>query len=37
MLALSQTNGTIFFDDVKVTTLSEEEYLKLNPIDNPEK
>ncbi|MET0943963.1 MAG: carbohydrate binding domain-containing protein [Flavobacterium sp.] len=37
MLALAQTNGTIFFDDVKVTTLSEEEYLKLNPIDNPEK
>ncbi|SHH38474.1 hypothetical protein [Flavobacterium defluvii] len=31
MLALAQTNGTIYFDDVKVTTLSEEEYLKQNP------
>lgn len=30
MLALAQTNGTIYFDDVKVTTLSEEEYIKQN-------
>lgn len=30
MLALAQTNGTIYFDDVKVTTLLEEEYLKQN-------
>ncbi|MDQ6470981.1 carbohydrate binding domain-containing protein [Flavobacterium sp. LHD-80] len=37
MLALAQTNGTVFFDDVKAITLSEEEYLKLNPIANPEK
>ncbi|TDW48634.1 hypothetical protein EV144_103146 [Flavobacterium sp. 270] len=31
MLALAQTNGTVFFDDVKITTLTEEDYLKLNP------
>lgn len=37
MLALAQTNGTVFFDDVKAIALSEEEYLKLNPIANPEK
>lgn len=30
MLALAQTNGTVFFDDVKITTLTEEDYLKLN-------
>ncbi|PBJ14509.1 hypothetical protein [Flavobacterium sp. ACN6] len=30
MLALAQTNGTVFFDDVKITTLSEEEFSKLN-------
>lgn len=32
MLALVQTNGTIYFDDVKVTTLLEEEYLKQNSV-----
>lgn len=32
MLALAQTNGSLFFDDVKATALSEEEYFKLNPI-----
>jgi hypothetical protein len=32
MLALAQTNGSIYFDDVKAITLSEEEYLKQNPI-----
>lgn len=38
MLALAQTNGSIYFDDVKAIALSEEEYLKLNPITlNPEK
>jgi hypothetical protein len=37
MLALAQTNGTIYFDDVKVTPLSEEEYLKQNTIATPEK
>lgn len=31
MLALAQTNGTVFFDDVKAIALSEEEYLKQNP------
>ncbi|UUF14395.1 MULTISPECIES: hypothetical protein [Flavobacterium] len=36
MLALAQTNGTIYFDDVKVTTLLEEEYLKQNSV-TPEK
>lgn len=29
MLALAQTNGTVFFDDVKVIVLSEAEYSKL--------
>lgn len=28
MLALAQTNGTVFFDDIKAISLSEEEYLK---------
>ncbi len=32
MLALAQTNGSIYFDDVKAITLSEEEYLRQNPI-----
>jgi hypothetical protein len=32
MLALAQTNGTVFFDDVQVIALTEEEYFKLNPI-----
>ena len=32
MLALAQTNGSLFFDDVNATALSEEEYFKLNPI-----
>jgi hypothetical protein len=31
MLALAQTNGTVFFDDIKITTLSEEVFLKQNP------
>lgn len=31
MLALAQTNGTAFFDDIKITTLSEEEFSKLTP------
>lgn len=31
MLALAQTNGTVFFDDIKITTLSEEQFLKQNP------
>ncbi|KAF2332552.1 hypothetical protein [Flavobacterium daemonense] len=31
MLALAQTNGTVFFDDIKATTLSEEEYRKSAP------
>ncbi|KAF2509290.1 hypothetical protein EYY60_12975 [Flavobacterium zhairuonense] len=35
MLALAQTNGTVFFDDVKTIALSEAEYLKANPT-NPE-
>lgn len=30
MLALAQTNGTVFFDDVKLMVLSEAEYLKLS-------
>lgn len=29
MLALAQTNGSVFFDDVKITPLGEEEYAKL--------
>lgn len=29
MLALGQTNGTIFFDDVKVTALKKEDYEKV--------
>lgn len=29
MLALAQTNGTVFFDDVKLIVLSEADYLKL--------
>lgn len=29
MLALAQTNGTVFFDDVKLIPLGEEEYAKL--------
>jgi hypothetical protein len=32
MLALAQTSGSIYFDDVKAVALSEEEYLKLNPV-----
>ncbi len=32
MLALAQTNGSIYFDDVKAITISEEEYLRQNPI-----
>jgi hypothetical protein len=32
MLALAQTNGSIFFDDVKAIPLSEEDYFRLNPI-----
>nr|WP_294930587.1 hypothetical protein [uncultured Flavobacterium sp.] len=32
MLALAQTNGSIFFDDIKAIALSEEDYFKLNPI-----
>ncbi|CAD0004533.1 carbohydrate binding domain-containing protein [Flavobacterium salmonis] len=32
MLALAQINGSVFFDDVNATALSEEEYFKLNPI-----
>jgi acetone carboxylase gamma subunit len=32
MLALAQTNGSVYFDDVKVTPLSEEDYLKQNPV-----
>lgn len=37
MLALAQTNGTVFFDDVKAFSLSEAEYLKLNTtVANPE-
>lgn len=32
MLALAQTNGSVFFDDVNAIALSEEEYFKLNPI-----
>ncbi|KAF2517296.1 carbohydrate binding domain-containing protein [Flavobacterium foetidum] len=30
MLALAQTSGTVFFDDVKLITLTEEAYSKLN-------
>lgn len=38
MLALAQTNGTVFFDDVKAIVVSEEDYLKANPISaTPEK
>ncbi len=29
MLALAQTNGTVFFDDAKLIALNEAEYLKL--------
>lgn len=29
MLALAQTNGTVFFDDIKLTALGEEQYAKL--------
>lgn len=29
MLALAQTNGTIFFDDVKAVAVNEEDYLKI--------
>jgi hypothetical protein len=32
MLALAQINGSLFFDDVNATAISEEEYFKLNPI-----
>lgn len=32
MLALAQTNGSVFFDDVKAVALSEEDYFRLNPI-----
>ncbi|QOG04170.1 carbohydrate binding domain-containing protein [Flavobacterium sp. MDT1-60] len=32
MLALAQTSGSIYFDDVKAIPLSEEEYLKLNTV-----
>jgi len=32
MLALANTNGAVFFDDVKAVALTEEEYFKLNPI-----
>ena len=31
MLALAQTSGSIYFDDVSAIALSEEEYIKLNP------
>ncbi|MFB9076868.1 carbohydrate binding domain-containing protein [Flavobacterium procerum] len=30
MLALAQTSGTVFFDDVKLVALTEQEYSKLN-------
>lgn len=30
ILALAETNGTVFFDDIKITTLSEEAYSNLN-------
>ena len=30
MLALAQTSGSIYFDDVKATTLTQEEYQKAN-------
>lgn len=33
MLALAQTNGSIYFDDVKATALSEEAYTKLNTME----
>lgn len=29
MLALAQTNGTVFFDDIKLTALGEEQYAKV--------
>jgi len=29
MLALAQTSGTIFFDDIKAVTVSEDDYLKI--------
>jgi len=32
MMALAQTNGSVFFDDVKAIALSEEDYFRLNPI-----
>lgn len=32
MLALAQTNGSIYFDDVKAVPLTEEEYVKQNPV-----
>ncbi|WP_163408359.1 carbohydrate binding domain-containing protein [Flavobacterium ajazii] len=32
MLALAQTNGSVFFDDVNAIALSEEEYFRLHPI-----
>lgn len=31
MLALAQTNGTVFFDDVNIIALGAEEYAKLSP------
>lgn len=31
MLALAQTNGTVFFDDVNIIALGEEEFAKLSP------
>lgn len=31
MLALAQTNGTVFFDDVNMIALGTEEFAKLNP------
>jgi len=30
MLALAQTNGTVFFDDVNLKALGEEEYAKVD-------
>lgn len=31
ILALAQTSGSIYFDDVAATAISEAEYLKINP------
>lgn len=37
MLALAQTNGTVFFDDIKLTAIGEEQFARLSTEPNKQK